>query len=109
MKKLEGTRKLLRVYINEKDASGGKPLYKAIVDLCMEKGIAGATVTRGIYGYGRNKLIHSARTLVLSGDLPMIVEIVDTEEQINMILPHIDEIMQGGLITVELAHVLKYE
>ncbi|MGA1862982.1 DUF190 domain-containing protein [Deferribacter thermophilus] len=108
-KKLEGTQKLMRIFIGEDDKYEGKPLYKEIVGLCREKGISGATVIRGIYGYGRSSIIHSSRTLALSNDLPIIVEVVDTPEKIDEILPEIEKMVSHGLITLELAHVIKYE
>jgi len=107
--KLEGTQKLMRIFIGENDKYNGRPLYKSLVELCRKKGIAGATVIRGIYGYGASSVIHSSRTLVLSNDLPLIVEVVDSEEKINYIFPEIDKMITHGLITIEVAHVIKYE
>ncbi|WP_273266848.1 DUF190 domain-containing protein [Flexistipes sinusarabici] len=109
MTKLEGTQKLMRIFIGENDKYEGRPLYKSLVELCREKGIAGATVIRGVYGYGASSVIHSSRTLALSNDLPLIVEVVDSEDKINHILPEIDKMIGHGLITIEIAHVIKYE
>ncbi|WP_022851772.1 DUF190 domain-containing protein [Limisalsivibrio acetivorans] len=106
---LLGKQKMLRIYISENDTIDGRPLYKAIVELCSEQGIAGATVLRGIYGYGSRGEIHSSRTLTLSSSLPLVVEIIDTEENIDAILPLIDPMMSGGMITIEMINVLKYE
>ncbi|MBZ4655841.1 DUF190 domain-containing protein [Deferribacterales bacterium Es71-Z0220] len=108
MLKLQGKRKLMRIFIGEKDRYEGKPLYKAIVDKCLENNIAGATVIRGIYGYGASSVIHSSKVLTLSDDLPLIVEIVDKEEKINEFLPIIDSMVEHGLITLELADVITY-
>ena len=108
MLKLQGKRKLMRIFIGEKDRYEGKPLYKAIVDKCLENNIAGATVIRGIYGYGASSVIHSSKVLTLSDDLPLIVEIVDKEEKINEFLPIIDSMVKHGLITLELADVITY-
>jgi len=108
MKKLEGKQKLIRIFIGESDRYKNMPLYKAIVNMCREERIAGATVLRGIYGYGASSVIHSSRTLALSNDLPIVVEIIDFEEKINHILPHIETMVEHGLITMELADVIKY-
>jgi len=108
MKKLEGKQKLIRIFIGESDRYKNMPLYKAIVNMCREERIAGATVLRGIYGYGASSVIHSSRTLALSNDLPIVVEIIDFEEKINHILPNIETMVEHGLITMELADVIKY-
>jgi len=109
MKRLTGKNKLLRIFIGEKDSHDGLPLYKAITNICYYNEIAGVTVFRGIYGYGANSIIHSSRTIAMSSDLPIVVEIVDTPEKIDCVLPDIEKIMQGGMITVELADVIRYE
>ena len=108
MEKLEGKQKLIRIFIGESDRYQNMPLYKAIVNMCRKEGISGATVLRGIYGYGASSVIHSSRTLSLSSDLPIVVEIIDFEEKINHILPHIEAMVEHGLITIELADVIKY-
>ncbi len=105
---LNGPAKLVRIYIGESDHWHGKPLYEAIVHLCREKGIAGATVIRGILGYGANSRIHSAKLLELSTDLPLIVEVVDQTDKITPLLPTFEEMVTNGLITVENVEVLKY-
>ncbi len=105
---LDGKAKLVRVYIGESDKWHGKPLYEAIVRLCREKGIAGATVIRGVLGYGANSRIHSAKLLELSSDLPLIVEIVDIEERLLPIMPELEAMVNDGLITVENVEVIKY-
>jgi len=99
---------LLRVLIGEQDKLNGKPLYEQIVMRARELNMAGATVLQGILGFGADSRIHSAKILRLSEDLPIVVEIVDTEEKINTILPFLDETVQEGMITLEKVKVLKY-
>ena len=100
---LTGERTLMRIHIGERDKYHGKPLYEAIVLLLRERGFAGATVLRGIMGFGASAGIHSEKVLRLSLDLPLIVECVDTEEKIQAILPELDGMIGGGLITLERA------
>jgi uncharacterized protein len=99
---------LLRIFIGESDRHGHKPLYEAIVLKAREMHLAGATVLRGPMGYGASSRIHTAKIIQLSLDLPFIVEIVDTEEKINSFLPVLDEMMKGGLVTLEKARVIRY-
>ena len=99
---------LLRVFIGEQDKINSKPLYEQIVMKARELNMAGATVLQGILGFGADSRIHSAKILRLSEDLPIVVEIVDTEEKINTILPFLDETVQEGMITLEKVKVLKY-
>jgi PII-like signaling protein len=99
---------LLRIFIGESDRHGHKPLYEAIVLKAREMHLAGATVLRGPMGYGASSRIHTAKVIQLSMDLPFIVEIVDTEEKINSFLPVLDEMMKGGLVTLEKARVIRY-
>jgi hypothetical protein len=100
--------KLLRIFIGESDRYNGKPLYEAIVNLVRERSMAGATVLRGILGFGAHSRIHSAKILRLSEDLPIVVEIVDKTERIEAILPEIDEMIQEGLATLEDIQVIFY-
>ncbi|MCX8028771.1 MAG: DUF190 domain-containing protein [Brevinematales bacterium] len=108
--KLSGKALLLRIFIGESDKIKGKPVYEEIVIKAKELGIAGATVIRGIMGFGPTSRIHSAKILELSTDLPIVVEIVDTEDKINSLLPLIDELVEGkgGLITLEEVKVIRY-
>jgi uncharacterized protein len=99
---------LLRIFIGESDAHQGKALYEAIVLKARELNLAGATVTRGILGFGADSRIHSAKLLRLSEDLPVVVEIVDTEEKLNTLLPFLDKVVTEGLITLEKVRVIKY-
>jgi PII-like signaling protein len=99
---------LLRIFIGESDRHRHRPLYEAIVLKARELHMAGATVLRGPMGYGASSRIHTAKIIQLSMDLPLVVEIVDTEEKINGFLPVLDEMMNGGLVTVEKARVIHY-
>ena len=106
--KLEGRGKLLRIYVGESDTWHGKPLYQAIVERVREEGLAGATVIRGIEGFGRTSRLHTARILRLSEDLPVLIEIVDTEERVEEILPLLDDMISEGLVTIEAVQILAY-
>jgi hypothetical protein len=99
---------LLRIFIGESDRHKGKPLYEQIVLKARELNLAGATVTRGVMGFGADSRMHTAKILRLSEDLPMIIELVDTEEKLNLLLPFLDETVEEGLITLEKVRVVKY-
>ncbi len=99
---------LLRVFLGESDQWHGRPLYEAIVMKARELHLAGATVLRGPMGFGANSRVHTAKILRLSEDLPIVIEIVDSKEKIDEILPHIDEMVQEGLVTLERVQVIKY-
>ncbi len=99
---------LLRIFIGESDRWHGKPLYEAIILRARELGVAGATMLRGMMGYGAASRIHTAKILRLSEDLPIGVEIVDSKERIESLLPMIDEMVQEGLVTLENVQVIKY-
>jgi PII-like signaling protein len=100
--------KLLRIFIGESDRWHHQPLYEAIVLKARELGLAGATVLRGPMGFGANSHLHTAKILRLSIDLPMIIEIVDAGEKIDLLLPYLDDMVQEGLVTLEDVRVLKY-
>jgi PII-like signaling protein len=100
--------KLLRIFIGESDRWHHQPLYEAIVLKARELGLAGATVLRGPMGFGANSRLHTAKILRLSMDLPMVIEIVDTEEKVQLLLPHLEEMVLEGLVTLEEVQVLKY-
>jgi len=110
--KISGEGKLLRIFVGESDRCEGHPLYEAIVRKARELGLAGATVWRGIEGYGAASRIHTAKILRLSEDLPILIEIVDSEDKIRAALPHLDALIEaaggGGLITLEKAEIIKY-
>ena len=105
---LSGERVLMRIHIGERDKFDGRPLYQAIVELLRSRHYAGATVFRGIMGFGASSRLHTDRLLDLSTDLPIIVECVETEERLQAILPELDRMIGGGLITLERAHVIMY-
>ncbi len=100
--------KLLRIFIGESDKYEGQPLYEWIVRTARERGMAGATVLRGLEGFGAHSRLHTAKILRLSTDLPLVVEIVDTEDQIESFLPLIDDAIGEGLATVEKVEVRFY-
>jgi PII-like signaling protein len=99
---------LLRIFIGENDQFDGSPLYEAIVMKAREQHLAGATVLRGPMGFGKSSRLHTTKILRLSEDLPLVIEIVDGEDNINRFLPILDEMMSSGLITMEKVQVLKY-
>ena len=109
MTKLIGEQVLMRIFIGEGDRHGHKPLYEALVELLRSEGFAGATVLRGVCGFGANRVYHTQKLLDLSADLPLVVEVVDAEEKINAIMPRIDAMMGGGMITLEKATVIRYQ
>ena len=106
---LVGDGYLLRVIVGESDRSGHHPLYESIVLKAREHGLAGATVMRGLMGYGRNSVLHTAKILRLSEDLPMVIEIVDSREKIDGFLPILDDMIGEGLITLEPIKVIHAE
>ncbi len=100
--------KLLRIFIGEQDKWHGQPLYEAIVQLARTDGLAGATCLKGFMGYGAKSRLHTVKVLRLSEDLPIIIEIVDSEEKIQRFLPKLDPMIGDGLVTLEKAEVLVY-
>jgi uncharacterized protein len=106
--KIEGEAQLLRIFIGESDRWHGVPLYEALVAKARELGLAGATVLRGITGFGAHSRIHTAKVLRLSTDLPIVVEIVDRPERIEALLPYLDEMVEEGMMTLEKARVIAY-
>src|SRR4051812_30122161 len=99
---------LLRIFIGESDRCGHRPLYEAIVLKAREMHLAGATVLRGPMGFGHSSRLHTAKILRLSGDLPLVIEIVDSEEKIAQFLPALDPIIGSGLVTTEKVQVIQY-
>jgi len=99
---------LLRVFIGESDRYQHRPLYEAIVLKARQLDLAGATVLRGPMGFGKSSHLHTAKILRLSMDLPIVIEIVDSEEKVNAFLPMLDQMMGGGLVTLERAKVIRY-
>ena len=106
--KLEGKAQMLRIHFGEDDRWNGKPLYRAIVEKCRELDIAGATVFRGIEGYGASTLIHRPHLLSFSSDAPLMVSVIDTAEKVRTLLPFLDEMLKEGLIAVSEVEVIKY-
>ena len=99
---------LLRIFIGESDRWQGRPLYEAIVLKARELHLAGATVLRGPMGFGANSRLHTAKILRLSEDLPMVIEIVDSKEKIDQLMPFVDEAVKEGLVTLERVQVIQY-
>jgi hypothetical protein len=108
MKELSGEQVLLRILLGESDRQDGKPTYQAIVEMLRRDKISGVTVLRGITGYGAHSHPHTANILRLSQDLPIIIEVVDSQETIERVLPQIEQAVHGGLITMEKVRVIKY-
>jgi PII-like signaling protein len=106
--RFKGERTLMRIFIGESDKYHGKPLYEALLERLRAKGLAGATVLRGVAGFGAASVVHTDKVLRLSLDLPLIIEVVETEQTIQSILPDLDEMIGGGLVTLERARVILY-
>ncbi|HDR46438.1 MAG TPA: DUF190 domain-containing protein, partial [Geoalkalibacter subterraneus] len=99
--KLEGEQTLMRIFVGESDRWQRKPLYEAIVEMLKSEGFAGATVLKGVMGFGAGSVVHSDRLLRLSSDLPVVIEVVESEEMIENVLDRLDEMVCGGMITLE--------
>ena len=106
--RFEGERTLMRIHIGESDKWHGKPLHEVIVEMLRKEGFSGATVLRGVAGYGGSSIYHTDKILRLSQDLPIILEIIESTERIEKILPRLDEMVEGGLITLEKVRVILY-
>lgn len=106
--KLSSNGKLLRIFVDEQDKWKGQPLYEAIILLAKKEGMAGATALKGFMGFGAKSRLHTSKILRLSEDLPIVIEIVDSEENINSFLPYLDEMVQEGMITMENVNVVCY-
>ncbi len=107
--RIEGEAKLVRIFVGESDTWEGRPLYEALVHRARAMGLAGATVLRGIEGFGASSVVHTARILRLSEDLPIVIELVDTVDKIEEFLDATGEMVQGGMITVERVEIRKYQ
>lgn len=101
--------RLLRIFVGESDVDDGRPLYESIVELLRREGIAGATVLRGVAGFGRSSVMHTSKLLRMSVDLPMVIEAVDTAERIDAVLPLLDGLVDEGLVTMERVEVRVYQ
>ena len=106
--KFEGERTLMRIHIGESDKWEGKPLYQALIEIFRREGFSGATVLRGVGGYGSTSRYHTDKILRLSQDLPIVIEVVEYSERIENLLPRLDEMVEGGLITLEKVRVILY-
>src|ERR1041385_4932405 len=106
--RIEGTGKLVRIFVGESDRWHHEPLFEAIVRRAREAGRAGATVVRGIEGFGASSHLHTTRILRLAEDLPIVIEIVDQEDRVNAFLPIIDEMVGDGMVTIENVQIVAY-
>jgi hypothetical protein len=109
MRRIEGEQVLMRIFIGESDQWERKPLFMSLLELFRSKGLAGATVLKGIAGFGPSSIIHTAHLFKISSELPLVIEVVDTEEHLQAILPEVDRRMSGGLVTMEKVRVVYYE
>lgn len=109
MRTIEGEQVLMRIFIGQTDKWGRRPLYAALLDLFRTKRLAGATVLQGIAGFGPSSILHEFHLFHVSQDLPIVIEVVDTQEHLDAVLPEVDRMMNGGLITMEKVRVLHYQ
>lgn len=103
-----GEKVLMRIFVGEAKRYCNRPLYEALVEMLMAEGFAGATVLKGVAGYGAHRVYHTHKLLELSTDMPMIIEVVESREKIDAIMPRLDEMMESGMITLERATVIRY-
>jgi uncharacterized protein len=105
--KVEGSAKQVTVYVNSNDQWSGRPLYSAIIQLCQSQGIAGASVSRCVEGYGAGHQLHTTRLLELSQDLPLRIDIIDVEERIKVLLPALERMVEEGLLVISDVHTIR--
>jgi PII-like signaling protein len=108
MSKFTGEKMLMRIFVGEAKRYGHRPLYEALVELFMSEGFAGATVLKGVAGFGAHRVYHTHKFLELSVDMPIVVEVIETQEKIDAIMPKLDEMMESGMVTLEKATVIRY-
>jgi uncharacterized protein len=108
MRKIEGEQVLMRIFVGESDRAGHRPLHAVLLELLRARGLAGATILKAVAGFGANSIIHTSNILRLSEDLPLVIEVVDTAAHLEAVLPEIDRLMKGGLITMETVRVRRY-
>jgi len=109
MRRVDGEQVLMRIFLGQTDRWERKPLYMALLELFRSKGLAGATVVQGVAGFGPTSIVHEAHVLRLSQDLPIVIEVVDTQDRIDAVLAEVDRMMSGGLITLEKVRVVRYD
>jgi len=109
MRKLDGEQVLMRIFIGESDRWEHRPLHAALLELFRSRGLAGATILRAVAGFGADSVVHTANILRVSADLPLVIEIVDSQEHLDSVLPDVERMMRGGLVTLEKVRVLKYD
>jgi len=109
MRTIEGEQVLMRIFIGQSDKWERRPLYGTLLELFRSKGLAGATVLQGIAGFGPDSILKEMHIFRLSQDLPIVIEVVDTQQHLDAVLPDVDRMMNGGLITMEKVRVLRYE
>lgn len=108
MSRLEGEMTLMRIFIGEGDRWEGKPLFEVLVEMFRREGFAGATVLKGAMGFGGHSVMHTDKLLRLSTDMPLVIEVVEREAKIEEILPRLDSMLKGGMVTLEKAQVIRY-
>lgn len=108
MRGIEGEQVLLRLIVSESRHHERKPLFRSILELLRKEGMAGTTVLKGIAGFGHGRHVHTSLIEAVSTDLPLIIEVVDTQEHVDRVLPELAPLMEGGVITLERAHVIRY-
>jgi PII-like signaling protein len=108
MRRIEGEQLLLRIFIGESDRWERRPLHAVLLELFRRAGLAGATVLKGVAGFGAHSVIHTASLERLSADLPLVIEVVDSQEHLDAVLPDVERMMSGGLITLEKVRVIRY-
>ena len=108
MRGIEGEQVLIRIYLGESRRAHGQPLYRQVLELLREEGLAGATILKGCAGYGHDGVVHTASIEYLAADLPVVIETVDTPEHVERLIEKIDALMTGGLVTTERARVVRY-
>jgi uncharacterized protein len=108
MRRIEGEQLMLRIFLGESDQWEKRPLYAVLLELFRRRGLAGATVLKAVAGFGLHSIIHTASIERLSADLPLVIEVVDSQEQLEAVLPEVERMMRGGLITMEKVRVIRY-
>jgi len=109
MKQLEGEQTLMRIIFGESDHCGGRPLLDVLLELLRQEGFAGATALKGVAGFGAHSVLHTDKLLRFSADLPVVVEVVDNNDKVEAILPRLEPMLQGGIVTLERARVIHYQ